>query len=277
MRLIRTILAAGACAAVLATAGTAAAAIHFTADYRVSHTANAHVEPDGTLVSTFVPETVYTGQFQFDLTSVSDTITDLGGGQRLRTIDVAFTFAPFDFAPDLQALVDAEDIPSIGPLLVNTTGFIHAVRLETADGDLIALQEMSNAFNYSEARVSFAEGDSLSLYRSIRANLSETYTDVGDGLTGSGAADIAAYLQASTQFWNIGSAVSFSGPFFAPPTVHGGINFAGLLTFENVSFVDDSVVAPPGVPEPSTWALMIGGFGAAGAVLRRRRGAYAGS
>lgn len=31
-------------------------------------------------------------------------------------------------------------------------------------------------------------------------------------------------------------------------------------------------VVPEGVPEPATWALMLGGFGLAGAVLRRRRG-----
>jgi microcystin-dependent protein len=31
----------------------------------------------------------------------------------------------------------------------------------------------------------------------------------------------------------------------------------------------------PGVPEPASWALMIGGFGLAGVALRRRRAAAA--
>ncbi|WP_293907435.1 PEPxxWA-CTERM sorting domain-containing protein [Phenylobacterium sp.] len=41
----------------------------------------------------------------------------------------------------------------------------------------------------------------------------------------------------------------------------------------------DNIVATPfggAVPEPSTWALTIGGFGLAGATLRRRRAAIAG-
>lgn len=38
---------------------------------------------------------------------------------------------------------------------------------------------------------------------------------------------------------------------------------------------DGARQTPPGIPEPSTWALLIGGFGLAGAALRRRRLVFA--
>ena len=46
------------------------------------------------------------------------------------------------------------------------------------------------------------------------------------------------------------------------------VNRQGILDFSLTSLT-------VGVPEPTTWALMIGGFGIAGAMLRRRRGAPA--
>jgi hypothetical protein len=43
----------------------------------------------------------------------------------------------------------------------------------------------------------------------------------------------------------------------------------------SLSIQVDGSTAPGGVPEPATWALMLGGFGLAGAALRRRRQAAA--
>jgi hypothetical protein len=51
------------------------------------------------------------------------------------------------------------------------------------------------------------------------------------------------------------------------------IEFAGVanfVVFDDVTF--GSATPGPGVPEPASWALMIGGFGMVGAALRRRRG-----
>lgn len=69
-----------------------------------------------------------------------------------------------------------------------------------------------------------------------------------------------------------------SGPFCnwtAVGVAFGGaamsIDFGGTANqtgFDNVTFGSDR---PGAIPEPATWAMMITGFGMAGAVLRRRR------
>ena len=52
----------------------------------------------------------------------------------------------------------------------------------------------------------------------------------------------------------------------------GGFSFSGAAngntSIDNLNAV---VSATPGVPEPASWALMIGGFGLVGSALRRRR------
>lgn len=61
------------------------------------------------------------------------------------------------------------------------------------------------------------------------------------------------FAGATGSFTNIGTADSRGGP---PP----------LLTFSFAGTID----APAAVPEPASWALMIGGFGLVGGALRRR-------
>lgn len=55
------------------------------------------------------------------------------------------------------------------------------------------------------------------------------------------------------------------------PTYHVSYDFRNDgLTMDEVRFVFSAAV-----PEPATWALMLGGFGLAGTALRRRRAAFA--
>jgi hypothetical protein len=68
----------------------------------------------------------------------------------------------------------------------------------------------------------------------------------------------AVTVQGGSGFWD-----ENGGPSGA---LANGINF----DFPSESF-DILGTVDSGVPEPATWALMIGGFGLAGAVLRRRR------
>jgi len=64
--------------------------------------------------------------------------------------------------------------------------------------------------------------------------------------------------------WNSGSDTTANIALVNQNTAFSGNDFA----LDDISL---SVTAPGGVPEPASWALMIAGFGLAGATLRRRR------
>jgi hypothetical protein len=104
----------------------------------------------------------------------------------------------------------------------------------------------------------------------------DAFVNVYDGLNGTG--NLLATLNLSTNFNNGGCVgdptgqachwdavgVTFLG------TAHS-VDFGGVANqagFDNITL--GSAIAG-GVPEPSIWALMIGGFGLVGTALRRRR------
>lgn len=73
-----------------------------------------------------------------------------------------------------------------------------------------------------------------------------------------------------TQF-NIAGPQLFSGPFDAPTLLTGNYELTGFLNSELVYSLSVSEVAAPAVPEPSTWFMMIMGFGLVAFALRGRR------
>lgn len=89
----------------------------------------------------------------------------------------------------------------------------------------------------------------------------------GGGATFSG--DLAAYsgqFNVSKNGFQAGS-VSFGGSYEAPVDYAAFYQDGGLVQ----SLAGEAQAAASGAPEPGTWALMVGGFGLAGAMIRRRR------
>jgi hypothetical protein len=84
----------------------------------------------------------------------------------------------------------------------------------------------------------------------------------------SGSASLGSSAVTPTWYSNAGDYIGWqaAGITSARLTSTGGYDYV---------FVDNvtSLGGVGGVPEPATWALMIGGFGLAGSALRRRRGA----
>ena len=88
---------------------------------------------------------------------------------------------------------------------------------------------------------------------------------------------VTVYNYGSGLFSDIGQFSTVSGQAFGANS--GSLNLAGgnyALVFQGLTSRDetafiDNVSASVAVPEPAAWALMIIGFGAAGAMLRRRR------
>jgi hypothetical protein len=81
------------------------------------------------------------------------------------------------------------------------------------------------------------------------------------------------FLQTDPAITFVGAARSASATGFAfPGLVQPGVRGRFGPNFKFDVLPDPDPVDPgPGVPEPATWAMLILGFGAAGAALRRRR------
>ena len=78
---------------------------------------------------------------------------------------------------------------------------------------------------------------------------------------------------------SVSSRLSFTGVGFFGYTGDLAISTVAISDPDNTAFYfkydnvisGNTVLASPGVPEPASWAMLIGGFGLTGAAMRRRR------
>ena len=101
--------------------------------------------------------------------------------------------------------------------------------------------------------------------RSNNGGLQSYTVSISDGITTTG---LGTYTS------NIGGFVArTSSPFSTVSGTTYTLSFTGLSNEDRTAFIDNVSLAV--VPEPATWALLIGGFAMVGFAARRRRAALA--
>lgn len=242
--MFRTLIAAGAAAAALLTAGQANAAVTFLEAYLEI---TPHIE-----VGT--PE---------DATAASEVGLWNDMAQR-------FTLGDFSVAADTSAhlVVDGQ---AYGDAVAEQA---MAVTFADAANGSFRVDSYANAVSYAEHMVNHGN---LTFYGTYAFSLDRASTLDLDFMDGYGTVQVFGDNGQifATPFGADGSAsVKLQAGVYAlniaaPNTIHYRFYGPGQQTFEHHSVLDFSITA--GVPEPGAWALMILGFGATGAALRRRR------
>lgn len=155
-------------------------------------------------------------------------------------------------------------IPAGNPDVTFPTGY-SSTFMETAIEPVTISLAGGGAFDFTSIDLGLGDYNTGSvdsvLVTGLKANCSSNCTvtttlDVGESFTTFAAAAFAGFTGLSQ--------ISFGAQ---QTTVQGFPPQAdtGYLAFDNID------VSPLAAPEPSTWALMIAGFGGMGAMVRRRR------
>lgn len=93
--------------------------------------------------------------------------------------------------------------------------------------------------------------------------------------------DVTLVNGSTTQFLGnynsaIGSFVARTSSSFALANgVTYSLRFTGLAQSDSTAFIDNVVLTSTAVPEPASWAMLLGGFGLVGVAARRRRSGVA--
>ena len=165
--------------------------------------------------------------------------------------------------------------PSLAATFSNNWSFVDTMTGQTVGG---VISGLSNGDNLS------AEGLTITVTTSpYDVMLGEYAFDFGAGAGYPSFQDTYSAANGVVTFANFVYANEM-GEFLTFGTNPGGGNYyPQLISYNTLEWAYNdtagiqfsAVTAPGGVPEPATWALMLGGFGLVGATLRRRQGAMA--
>jgi len=232
----------------------------------------------------------------------SDLSSSTRGSDELGTVSVKFSVlrdgvAVYDVAGSMTLFSNVDGFYVDDSDLVANLGFLDGFGKSTAAASTKAY---GYAWDYEDILINFGalgafETETLTYVTEVTSIASANcafnadcliaFAGFGDPIGRGGGVD-SFDVDAVADFFSLASfmddSVVLSGPALSATGPIGGINFRGatfnLPTFDAANGVLTFVAPDPGagVPEPSTWAMMILGFGAMGTVLRRRRAAVQG-
>jgi hypothetical protein len=142
----------------------------------------------------------------------------------------------------------------------------------TTTDDTIGLLSLANIVSFSWSAsldaASFTVTDSNAFLKIIWSGLIATPTELYFDPSYNPSRVMFTHNGTSESIQLLGAGASqFGRPQFIVQFANG--DGGGTFDFKSVSL--GTVAAPPAVPEPATWGMMIAGFGVAGAALRRRK------
>lgn len=184
-------------------------------------------------------------------------VLDFEGIPNLSPVGDFYAAQGFSFSPATLAIVDAD--------AGGTGNFANEPSASTVMFFLDANNAILNVAAGFDTGFSFFYSSSTAATVNIYDGLNATGNLLGslnlvaqfsDGCTGDPTGDFCNWTAVGTSFDGIARSIDFGGT----------ANFTG---YDNITFRSD---IPGGVvPEPASWAMMIAGVGAVGAMARRRR------